>query len=113
MSFVRGENVVDHSPNDPYRAVPPVRDPTPWAAGLTVAVLVALLVTVAVFAFGSALGKVHPLLSLLINVVAVGGAAPTAWRWRYTPVARWVLLGSAAGVALGWIGLIIAGLAAW
>ncbi|WP_245649709.1 DUF2537 domain-containing protein [Nocardia shimofusensis] len=104
--------MVDHSPDDPYRSVPPVRDPTPWAAGITVAVLVALLATVAVYAFGSALGEVHPLLALLINVVAVGGAAPTAWRWRHTPVTRWVLLGCAAGVALGWFGLILAGLAA-
>lgn len=105
--------MVDHSPNDPYRAVPPVRDPTPWAAGVTVAVLVALLATVAVYAFGSALGQVHPLLAVLINVVAVGGAAPTAWRWRHTPVTRWVLFGCMAGVVLGWLGLIIAGLAAW
>jgi hypothetical protein len=104
--------VADNSPDDLYRAVPPVRDPTPWAAGITVAVLVAFLATVAVYAFGSALGEVHPLLALLINVVAVGGAAPTAWRWRHTPVARWVLSGCMVGVALGWLGLIIAGLAA-
>lgn len=100
-----------HPPNDPYRDVPPVRDPTPWSAGITVAVLVALLSTVAVYAFGSALAEVHPLLALLINVVAVGGAAPTAWRWRHTPVTRWVLLGAVAGVVLGWLGLIVAGLA--
>lgn len=104
--------MVDHSRNDPGRSVPPVRDPTPWAAGITVAVLVAALATVAVYAFGAALAEVHPLLALLINLVAVGGAAPTAWRWRDAPVTRWVLLGCAAGVVLGWLGLISTGLAA-
>ncbi|WP_245545698.1 DUF2537 domain-containing protein [Nocardia higoensis] len=104
--------MADHPSTDPYRAVPPVRDPTPWSAGITVAVLVAVLTAVAVYAFGSALAEVHPLLAVLINVVAVGGAAPTAWRWRHTPVTRWVLLGCTSGVALGWIGLVLAGLAA-
>ncbi|BAD55497.1 hypothetical protein NFA_6520 [Nocardia farcinica IFM 10152] len=91
---------------------PPVQDPTPWAAGITVTVLVAALATVAVYAFGAALAQVHPALAVLINLIAVGGAAPTAWRWRHTPVTRWVLLGCAVGVGLGWLGLIIAGLAA-
>jgi len=109
---VKGETVTTPPADDPYRALPPVRDPTPWAAGLTVAALVAVLATVAVYAFGYALGQVHPLLSVLINVVAVGGAAPTAWRWRHIPVTRWVLLGCAAGVGLGWLGLLFAGLAA-
>lgn len=104
--------MADRPAEDPYDAVPPVRDPTPWSAGIAVAALVAALTTVAVYAFGSALGEVHPLLAVVINGVAVGGAAPTAWRWRHTPVTRWVLFGCVSGVALGWIGLVFAGLAA-
>ncbi|BDT84892.1 DUF2537 domain-containing protein [Nocardia cyriacigeorgica] len=89
---------------DPYHDC---QDPTPWAAGITVTVLVAALTTVAVYAFGAALAEVHPLLAVGVNVVAVGGVAPTAWRWRSAPVTRWVLAGGAIGVLLAWIGLLL------
>ncbi|WP_280398525.1 DUF2537 domain-containing protein [Nocardia carnea] len=84
----------------------PPDEPTPWAAGITVAGLVGALTTVGVFAFGAALTQVHPLFSLAVNIVAAVGIAPTAWRWRARPVTRWVLAGAAAGVLLGWIGLL-------
>jgi hypothetical protein len=45
-------------------------------------------------------------LSLAVNLVAVGGVAPTVWRWRARPVTRWVLAGASTGVALAWIGLL-------
>ncbi|WP_416564622.1 DUF2537 domain-containing protein [Nocardia testacea] len=86
----------------------PPGEPTPWAAGITVAVLVAALTAVGVFAFGAALARVHPVLSLAVNLVAVGGVAPTVWRWRTRPVTRWVLAGASTGVALAWIGLLFA-----
>ncbi|MFD3744360.1 DUF2537 domain-containing protein [Nocardia sp. NPDC058633] len=88
----------------PYRAQV---DSVPWAAGGTVAVLVALLGGVAVYAFGCALAAVDPLLAIAVNVVAAVGVAPTAWRWRFTPVVRWVLAGAAAAVVLGWIAVIV------
>ncbi|MEV6274103.1 DUF2537 domain-containing protein [Nocardia sp. NPDC051832] len=83
------------------------RDPTPWASGITVSVLVALLTAAAVFSFGDALTQVHPLLSIVVNLVAAGGAAPTAWRWRAAPVTRWVVAGIAAGVLLAWFALFV------
>ncbi|RDI43452.1 DUF2537 domain-containing protein [Nocardia mexicana] len=83
-------------------------EPTPWAAGLAVASLVAVLTAAGVFSFGSALAHVHWVLAVAVNVIAVGGATPTLWRWRYTPVTRWVLGGIGAGVLLGWITLLIA-----
>ncbi|MFC8047664.1 DUF2537 domain-containing protein [Nocardia sp. NPDC057353] len=89
---------------------PPYRDPNPLAAGIAVAVLVGALTAVAVFAFGAALAAVHPLLALAVNLVAAGGAAPTAWRWRFAPVTRWVLGGGAVGVVIGWIALLAAAL---
>ncbi|MGW5385836.1 DUF2537 domain-containing protein [Nocardia sp. NPDC003963] len=92
--------------HDPTRRPCPPAEPTPWAAGITVAALVAALTAVGVYAFGAALAQVHPLLSLAVNLVAVGGIAPTAWRWRTRPVTRWVLAGASAGVALAWIGLL-------
>ncbi|QIS01568.1 DUF2537 domain-containing protein [Nocardia brasiliensis] len=90
---------------------PPTQSPAPWGAGLTVTVMVALLSATAVYAFGRALAEVHPLLAVAVNLVAAGGAAPTAWRWRDAPVTRWVVLGGVAGVALGWLALLLAGLA--
>lgn len=84
----------------------PPSEPTPWAAGITVAALVAALTTVGVFAFGAALTQVHPLFSLAVNIVAVVGIAPTAWRWRARPVTRWVLAGAGVGILLGWVGLL-------
>ncbi|MEV6431521.1 DUF2537 domain-containing protein [Nocardia sp. NPDC051463] len=102
---------MNYLPNGAYRPYPPYQDPTPWAAGVTVAVMVGLLTAVAVYAFGDALAQVHPILAVAVNLVAVGGAAPTAWRWRFVPVTRWVLAGGAAGVLLGWLALLFGGLA--
>ncbi|WP_040773933.1 DUF2537 domain-containing protein [Nocardia pneumoniae] len=96
----------------PYRPYPAYQDPTPWGAGLTVATMVALLSAVAVYSFGAALAEVHPLLAVAVNLVAAGGAAPSAWRWRFAPVIRWVVGGVAAGVLLGWSILLIGALAA-
>jgi hypothetical protein len=47
-----------------------------------------------------------------VNLIAVGGAAPTAWRWRFAPVTRWIIGGGAAGVLLGWVVLLLGGFAA-
>ena len=91
-------------PDGPYRAQP---DSVPWAAGVTVVLLVAALGAVAVYAFGAALATVHWLLAVAVNVVAAVGVAPTAWRWRFTPVVRWVLAGAALGVVLGWLTLLV------
>ncbi|WP_281180046.1 DUF2537 domain-containing protein [Nocardia amamiensis] len=96
----------------PYRPYPAYQDPTPWGAGLAVTVMVALLSAVAVYSFGAALAEVHPLLAVAVNLVAAGGAAPTAWRWRFAPVTRWVIGGVAVGVLLGWTILLIGALAA-
>ena len=74
--------------------------------GVAVSVLVAALTAVAVYAFGAALARVHPALAAAIHVVAVVGFAPTLLRYRYTLVLRWVIYGLAAGIALGWIGLL-------
>ncbi|QIS08635.1 DUF2537 domain-containing protein [Nocardia arthritidis] len=94
-------------PDGSYPSNQPDRDPTPWGSGIAVATLVGLLTALAVYAFGSALAEVHPLLAVAVNVVAAGGAAPSVWRWRWTPVTRWVLAGGVAGVLLGWFVLLV------
>ncbi|MFI9506108.1 DUF2537 domain-containing protein [Nocardia sp. NPDC052566] len=97
-------------PDGSYPRSQPDRDPTPWGGGLLVAIMVALLAALAVYGFGSALAQVErfgTLLSIVVNLVAAGGAAPTLWRWRTTPVTRWVAAGIAVGVLLGWLVLLL------
>ena len=78
-------------------------DSTPWGTGLTVAAFVAAVVAAAIIVLSLGMTRVHPMISLGLNVVAVGGLAPTLWEWRKRPVRRWFVLGAAVGVAVGWI----------
>ncbi len=63
-------------------------DSTPWGTGLTVAAFVAVVLGAAIVVLGVGLLRVHPLLAVGLNMVAVGGLAPT------------VGLAAPAGVAL-------------
>ena len=81
-------------------------DSTPWGTGLTVAGFVAAVLATAIVVLGTGLVRVHPLLAIGLNVVAVGGLAPTVWGWRARPVWRWFVLGSGIGVAVGWVALL-------
>lgn len=85
-------------------------DATPWATGLTVAMFVATVIAAAIVVLSIGLARVHPLLAVGLNLVAVGGLAPTVWGWRRVPVWRWFVLGSAVGVGGAWVALL--GLAA-
>jgi hypothetical protein len=79
---------------------------TPWGTGLTVAAFVAALTAAAIIVLSLGLTRVHPLLAVGLNIVAVGGLAPTVWGWRTRPVWRWFVLGSAVGVAIGWVAML-------
>ena len=81
-------------------------DSTPWGTGLTVAAFVAAVTAAAIVVLSLGMTRVHPLVSIGLNVVAVGGLAPTLWDWRRRPVRRWFVLGAAAGVAVGWIAML-------
>lgn len=78
-------------------------DSTPWAMGLTVAGFVAAVIAAAVVVLSLGLLRLHPLLAIGLNLVAVGGLAPTVWGWRNRPVWRWFVLGSGVGVAAAWL----------
>jgi hypothetical protein len=41
-----------------------------------------------------------------LNVVAVGGLAPTLGGWRTVPVLRWFVLGGGIGITLAWLALL-------
>src|SRR6202020_603431 len=61
------------------RLVDVIDDSTPWAMGLTVAAFVAAVTATAVVVLSLGLTRVHPLLAVGLNLVAVGGLAPTVW----------------------------------
>ncbi|ARG57715.1 DUF2537 domain-containing protein [Mycobacterium kansasii] len=78
----------------------------PWATGLVVAGFVAAATGVGMVVLSLGLIRVHALLAVGLNIVAVGGLAPTLWGWRRTPVLRWVVLGAGVGVAVAWLTLL-------
>ncbi len=77
-------------------------DSTPWGTGLTVAAFVAAVIAAAIVVLSLGMTRVHPAVAVGLNLVAVGGLAPTLWDWRKRPVRRWFVLGAAVGVAIGW-----------
>lgn len=80
---------------------------TPWATGLVVAGFVAAVSGAVIVVLSLGLTRVHPMLAVGLNLVAVGGLAPTVWEWRRTPVLRWLVLGCAGGVAGAWLVLVV------
>jgi Protein of unknown function (DUF2537) len=79
---------------------------TPWGTGLTVAGFVAAVTAAAIVVLSLGVSRVHPLLAVGLNVIAVGGLAPTLWGWRNVPVLRWFVLGGGVGVLGAWLALI-------
>lgn len=82
-------------------------EPTPWATGLAVSALVAVLAAVAVLALSTALAGISPWLAVLGNLLVAAGLAPSVWFARTLLVWRWVALGVAAGVLLAWVALLL------
>jgi hypothetical protein len=74
--------------------------------GLTVSAFVAAVIGAVIVVLSVGLMKVHPLLAVGLNLVAVGGLSPTVWEWRKRPVWRWFVLGAAVGVACAWLAVI-------
>jgi hypothetical protein len=81
-------------------------DNTPWGTGLTVAAFVAAVTAAAIVVLSLGVARVHPLLAVGLNVVAVGGLAPTLWGWRGVAVLRWFVLGGGIGVVVAWLALL-------
>ncbi|WP_179474649.1 DUF2537 domain-containing protein [Mycolicibacterium vinylchloridicum] len=79
---------------------------TPWGTGLTVAAFVAAVTGTAIVVLSIGMIRVHPLVAIVLNLIAVGGLAPTLWGWRRIPVRRWFVLGAGIGVAAGWVTLL-------
>ncbi|KAA1430731.1 DUF2537 domain-containing protein [Mycolicibacter arupensis] len=80
---------------------------TPWGTGLTVAGFTAAVTGTAIAVLTLGLLRVHPAVAVVLNLLAVGGLAPTVWGWRRTPVLRWLALGAGLGVAGAWLVLAV------
>jgi hypothetical protein len=76
-----------------------------------VSAFVAAVVGAAIVVLSVGLMRVHPMLAVGLNLVAVGGLTPTVWEWRKRPVWRWFVLGAAVGVACAWVAAIAIALA--
>ena len=70
------------------------------------AAFVAVVVAGLIVVLSLGMIRLHPLVSVGLNLVAVGGLAPTLWGWRRIPVRRWFVLGVAVGVVVGWVSLL-------
>ena len=77
-------------------------DATPWGSGLTVAGFVAAVIAAAIVVLSLGLIRVHPLLAVGLNLVAVGGLAPTVWGWRRRSGAGLCSDPASASPAPGW-----------
>lgn len=71
------------------------------------AAFTAAVVATSITVLGIGMTRVNPFVSVGLNLVAVGGLAPTVWGWRRIPVRRWFALGVGVGVGIGWIGLAV------
>lgn len=83
------------------------REPTPWATGLTVTAMTAVIVGIALFSLSVGLATVGIWPVVLANLLVAAGLAPSMWLARATPIWRWVAYGAATGIPLTWIALLL------
>ncbi|HEX5119261.1 MAG TPA: DUF2537 domain-containing protein [Pseudonocardiaceae bacterium] len=81
-------------------------EPPPWATGLTVSFVTAVLIMIVVVTLSLALGAANRWLPLIANVVIALGLAPSVWLARRARVWRWVAFGVVGGIVVAWIALL-------
>lgn len=82
-------------------------EPTPWATGLIVSAMAATVVGVAFLSLSQDLASNGAWLVVLANLLVAAGLAPSIWLARAIPIWRWVAYGTAAGIVLAWIALLL------
>jgi hypothetical protein len=101
-----GEESVVEPPESARRARPVhPPEPVPWLTGLTVAAATLGLLLITMVTLASTLAETNVLLALGSNIVVTGGLLPSVWLVRRQPVWRWVALGVAVALVLGWLAL--------
>jgi hypothetical protein len=82
-------------------------EPTPWATGLTVSAVVAVIVGVGLLSLSQALASSGIGYVALANLLVAAGLTPSMWLGRATPIWRWLAYGAASGISLTWIVLLL------
>jgi uncharacterized protein DUF2537 len=82
-------------------------EPTPWATGLTVSVVAASIIVIALLSLSQGLAPNGTGFVVLANLLVAVGLAPSIWLGRATPIWRWVAYGTAVGIVLTWIALLL------
>jgi hypothetical protein len=85
-------------------------EPAPWATGLTISFITAILMMIVVITLSLALGAANRWLPLIANVVIAIGLAPSVWLARRALVWRWVAFGVVAGIVVAWVALLFTAL---
>lgn len=101
-----GQELVVEPPARTHRlrhAHPP--EPVPWLTGLTVAAASLGLLLITMLTLASTLAETNVLLAIGSNVVVTAGLLPSVWLVRRQLVWRWVALGVAVALVLGWVAL--------
>lgn len=101
-----GQEAVIEPPARPQRerpAYPP--EPVPWLTGLTVSAASLGLLMITMVTLASTLAETNVLLALGSNIVVTAGLLPSVWLVRRQPIWRWVALGVAVALVLGWLAL--------
>ena len=86
-----------------------VRDETSpaWVTGSVVTALTFGLAAVGTYAFAASLIEISAWLAVVLLAVIIGGSAPSVWRFRERPVARWVVYGLLGGVGAAAVGIVV------
>jgi hypothetical protein len=82
-------------------------EPTPWVTGLTVSVVAAVIVGIALISLSQGLAPNGTGFVVVANLLAAAGLAPSIWLGWSIPIWRWVAYGAAAGIVLTWIALLL------
>lgn len=82
-------------------------EPTPWATGLTISAAAAVIVGIGLLSLSRGLVSNGRGFVVLANLLVAAGLSPSMWLGRATPIWRWVAYGTAAGIALTWLALLL------
>ncbi|MGU3432223.1 DUF2537 domain-containing protein [Actinomycetes bacterium M1A6_2h] len=74
---------------------------TPWFVGILCAAMAAVLAGALIVSMGLVLAMISVVFAVIVLVVVVAGAAPSALRYRDAPVWRWVVPGATVGAVIG------------
>jgi hypothetical protein len=99
------ERVVE--PPETHRRARPAHppEPVPWLTGLTVSAACLALLLITMVTLASTLDETNVLLAVGSNVVITAGLLPSVWLVRRQPIWRWVAMGAAGALVLGWLAL--------